>query len=453
MQLHSLRPPVVDRSFTSPVIEQVIADTCAKIANPELAWLFANCFPNTLDTTITFTPNDPHNHPDTFVITGDIDAMWLRDSTNQVWPYLPFAKDCPKLRALLHGLIRRQATCILRDPYANAFYRTADKISQWKSDHTTMLPGVHERKYELDSLASVLRLAAGYYEATHDAAPFDTHFLFSLRVILDTIQAEQAGTPEQIQPRYSFARTAANVIDSLPGDGHGNPCRRNGLSRSPFRPSDDACIFQYLIPANAMAAVNLRRVAALLDACTLAPDLAEQAQTLSDQITAAIHAHAVTTHPNHGQLFAYEINGFGSFHLMDDANTPNLLSLPYHGFCDAADPLYQSTRRFCLSPDNPYFHKGTFAAGLGSPHIGLGWIWPLGLITQALTSTDDAEIATCLQTLLQSNAGTGFMHEAFWQDNPKKFTRNWFAWANTYFGELVLHLAANRPHLLKESLA
>ena len=394
--------------------------------------------------------------------------MWLRDSTNQVWPYLPFAKRCPKLRLLLHGLIRRQATCILRDPYANAFYRTPDKISQWKSDHTTMLPGVHERKYELDSLASVLRLAVGYYEATQDPAPFNAHFLSSLDLILNTIQAEQAGTPEQIHPTYSFARSGGNVIDSLPGDGHGNPCRRTGLSRSPFRPSDDACIFQYLIPANAMAAVNLARIANLLDTLSTSnttpaasgsvgtprtqTNLSQQARLLSTQITKAIHTHALTTHPTNGKIFAYEINGFGSFHLMDDANTPNLLSLPYHGFCDAADPVYQNTRRFALSPDNPYFHQGSFAAGVGSPHIGLGWIWPLGLITQALTSTDDAEISTCLRSLLQSNAGTGFMHEAFWQDNPKKFTRSWFAWANTYFGELILHLASTRPHLLKESL-
>ncbi len=199
----SLRPAKGRRCFSSGVIEGVIEETCARIGDAELRWVFGNCFPNTLDTTVTF--GEEEGGADTFIITGDIDAMWLRDSTNQVWPYLRFSKECPKLRALVRGLIWRQATCVLRDPYANAFYRTEERISQWKSDRTKMLPGVHERKYELDSLASVLRLAAGYFEATGDSTPFDGHFLASVDAILKTIQAEQAGTPEQIHPAYSFA--------------------------------------------------------------------------------------------------------------------------------------------------------------------------------------------------------------------------------------------------------
>ena len=456
----SRRPPAEKRCFTSPVIERIITDTAARITDPELAWLFTNCLPNTLDTTITFTPDDGTGHPDTFVITGDIDAMWLRDSTNQVWPYLPFAKECPKLRALLHGLIRRQAKCVLLDPYANAFYRTPDKISRWKSDHTEMRPGVHERKYELDSLAAVLRLAAGYYEATQDPAPLDDQYLHALTLILDTIQHEQLGSSEQPYPlHYSFQRTNQNAIETLTLEGMGNPFKRTGMSRSPFRPSDDAAIFQYLVPSNAMAAVNLQKIATVLTALPQSKiengkskieSLAAHCTTLANEITSAIHTHALITHPTHGPLFAYEIDGYASIHMMDDANLPNLLSLPYLHFCSPTDPIYQNTRRFSLSTNNPYFAKGPACphGALSGPHIGQSWVWPLGIITQAITSTDDAEIRECLRVLKTTHAGKGFMHEAFRVDNPNKYTRDWFAWANTFFGELILHLAHSRPHLL-----
>lgn len=441
------RPPAEKRTFTSPVIENVIAETRSKIADPELAWLFENCFPNTLDTTVTFTPNGGE---DTFIITGDIDAMWLRDSTNQVWPYLPFAKECPKLRAMLRGLILRQAQCALLDPYANAFYRDATRESQWKSDHTDMKPGVHERKYELDSLASVLRLAAGYFDATGDATVIDDTFAAAITKILETITNEQAGTPEQIHPHYSFARTTANATDTLPNGAHGNPCKRTGMSRSPFRPSDDSAILQYHVPANAMAAVALRKTSALIQK-SHAP-LAARALHLANEITAAINAHAVTLARSREKIYAFEVDGFGGHILMDDAGPPSLLALPYLGFCTSVEPLYAATRRFVLSNANPYYHRGTAASGVGSPHVGMGWIWPLGIITQALTSTDDTEILACLRTLKTTHAGTGFMHESFWMNDPKRYTRDWFAWANTFFGELILHLACTRPDLLKRSV-
>ncbi|HVT80488.1 MAG TPA: glycoside hydrolase family 125 protein [Phycisphaerae bacterium] len=444
------RPPAEKRSFTSPVIERVLAETRARIADPVLAWLFENCFPNTLDTTVTFTDSGG-GVPDTFIITGDIDAMWLRDSTNQVWPYLPFARECPRLRALLRGLIARQARCVLLDPYANAFYKDATRESQWKSDHTEMKPGVHERKYELDSLASVLRLAAGFVEATGDTAALDKNFLAAVEKILDTIQNEQAGTPEQIHPWYSFARTTANATDTLPNGAHGNPVKRTGMSRSPFRPSDDSAILQYHIPANAMAAVALRKMATLLQ--RLAPALSTRSLSLASEITTAINTHGIAQARTKEKIYAYEVDGFGSHVLMDDAGPPSLLALPYLGFCTPQEPLYAATRRFILSNANPYYHRGTAASGVGSPHVGMGWIWPLSIITQALTSTDDAEILLCLNALKSTHAGTGFMHEAFWMNDPKRYTRDWFAWANTFFGELILHLAHTRPDLLQCPLA
>ena len=471
----SLRPPPEKRTFTSPILEQMLTRTAAMIADPALAWLFTNCFPNTLDTTVTFNPDGGSGGgdggADTFIITGDIDAMWLRDSTNQVWPYLPFAKDCPKLRDLFRGLIRRQCRCVLLDPYANAFYRTPDKVSQWKTDQTEMKPGVHERKYELDSLSSVLRLATGYFAATGDAGPMDDElFLPAVRRIVQTIKDEQAGTPEQIHPRYSFARVTGNSTDTLAGGGHGNPCRRTivpggsqaapstlltgGMSRSPFRPSDDAGIFQYHIPANAMASVMLRRTGDMLLKTGRATDLAALTVTLSFELDRALRTHAIIPHPVLGSVFAYEVDGYGSHVLMDDAGPPSLLSLPYLGYCKNTDPIYLKTRRLILSDANPYFHQGKAGTGIGSPHIGLGWIWPLAIITQAITSTDDAEILECLRLLKRAHTGlpegSGFMHEAFWMDDPSRYTRSWFAWANTYFGELILHLAEHRPQVLQQ---
>ena len=450
MAFNSLRPPVETRCFTAPSIETAIREICAKISDPELAWLFENCFPNTLDTTVTFAADDGTGQPDAFVITGDIDAMWLRDSTNQVWPYVPFAAHDDKIRALVRGLVRRQAACVLLDPYANAFYRTAEKISEWKSDHTEMKPGVHERKYELDSLAAVLRLAVGYYEATKDASIFDAHFLASLRCVLQTIANEQRGSAEQPYPLpYSFQRTNRSATETLILEGLGHPWQRTGMSRCPFRPSDDATIFQFMVPANAMAAVNLERIAKILKQHQIAPELAGQAAALGEEIAAAIRSHGIVNHARYGPIFAYEVDGFGSCHLMDEANSPDLLSLPYHGFFPSTDPVYQNTRRFALSRGNPYYHEGPAAKGLGSPHIGCGWIWPLGLIVQAITSSDDEEILLCLRTLKSTHAGRGFMHEAFRMENAGKFTRHWFAWANTFFGELILRLADERPDLLK----
>lgn len=442
----SRRPPAEKRCFMSPVVERVIAETRAKIADAELGWLFENCFPNTLDTTVTFSESEG----DTFIITGDIDAMWLRDSTNQVWPYVRYAKGCQKIRAMLRGLIARQAKCVLLDPYANAFYKNASRESPWKSDHTEMKPGVHERKYELDSLASVLRLASGFVEATGDFAALDKTFLAALERILETIQNEQAGTPEQIHPWYSFSRTTPNATDTLPNGAHGNPVKRTGMSRSPFRPSDDAAILQYHIPANAMAAVALHKMSHLVQA--LAPDLAARSLHLANEITTAINTYGIALARSKEKIYAYEVDGYGGHVLMDDAGPPSLLSLPYLGFCTPEEPVYAATRRFVLSNANPYYHRGTVVSGVGSPHVGMGWIWPLSIITQAITSTDDTEILACLAALKGTHAGTGFVHEAFWMNDPKRYTRDWFAWANTFFGELILHIAGTRPELLKRTL-
>lgn len=434
----SRRPPLAERCFTSVAVEQCITRLTGRLrGDPELAWLFANCFPNTLDTTVR-VGTDETGRPDTFVVTGDIPAMWLRDSTAQVWPYLPLAREDTALRGLLVGVINRQVRCVLLDPYANAF-EPDPAACHWASDHTAMRPGVHERKYELDSLCAVLRLSRGYHAATGDTDPFDSCWLEALDLILATLRQEQQGNVGDGEPPYMFARTTTNATETLALYGRGHPARPCGLIRTAFRPSDDAALLPYHIPANAMATVELRAVAALLAGPLNQPERARAAAVLADEVDTAIRAHGVMQHPACGEVYAYEVDGYGSAYFMDDANVPSLLSLPYLGYVQASDPLYQATRRAVLGPHNPYHFTGRAAAGVGGPHIGLGHVWPLSILMRGLTSQDGAEIHECLETLKRTHAGTGFMHEAFWKDDPGRFTRPWFAWANTLFGELVLH--------------
>ncbi len=444
----SKRPPLSKRGFTSPAIEKAIAAISARIKDPELAWLFANAFPNTLDTTIDHG-TDEKGKPDTFVITGDIDAMWLRDSTNQVWPYLPFIAEDETLRRLIEGVIRRQASCVLLDPYANAFYKDGTRTSRHADDRTEMRPGVHERKYELDSLCAVLRLSVGYHGLSGDIAPFDATWVRSVKLILDTITTQQAGLGEKGYDAYSFARSGDRPADTVPF-GNGHPGKRCGLSKSPFRPSDDGSMMPFLIPANAMAVVCLRDTAILLRQLKGQEKLAARAEKLAGEIDVAIAQVGIVEHPEQGRIYAYEVDGFGSHYLMDDANVPSLLSLSYLGYVEETDPVYQSTRKFILSKANPYFFKGKAGEGIGGPHIGQGFIWPMGLVMQAMTSTSEEEIIRCLRILKGSHAGTGFMHESFFKDEPKNFTRSWFAWANTIFGELIVKLDRERPELLSK---
>lgn len=445
----SRRPPVEKRHFTSPAVEAAIKDAAGRIGDPEIAWLFENCLPNTLDTTVYHKPADDAGRPDSFVITGDINAMWLRDSTAQVWPYLRFIKEDEALRTLVRGVIHRQARCVTLDPYGNAFLPTTKDKGEFARDHTDMKLGVHERKYELDSLCAALRLAAGYWKATGDASPFDADWEASVKLIVATITAEQAGSEEGTSP-YRFARTTSRGTDTQPlANGHPYPYKRCGLSRSPFRPSDDACVFAFPIAANAMAAKCLADVSALLKAVKPESPLVASTAALSKEIGEAVQKFGIHRHIDFGDIYAFEVDAYGSTLFMDDANVPSLLALPYLGFCDTKDPVYRRTRDYVLSSHNPFYADGKAGRGIGGPHVGPGWIWPMAITMQAMTSTDDAEIAACLKLLKTTHAGTGFMHETFWKDDASKFTRHWFAWANTLFGELILKLLDERPHLLK----
>ncbi len=438
----SRRPAPDKRKFVSEAVEAKIAEVKRSIANPELGWLFENCFPNTLDTTVQVGTLD--GQPDTFVITGDINAMWLRDSTAQVWPYLPLSKHDTKLKNLLAGVIRRQTRCVLIDPYANAF-NFGPTGSEWSKDRTKMKPELHERKWEIDSLCYTLRLAHGYWKTTGDADCFDRKWQDAAALIVRTFREQQRFHGPG---PYSFQRLTEVPSDSLPLSGYGNPTRPCGLIHSGFRPSDDACVYPYLVPSNFFAATSLEQLAEIFEAELPNKAFAAECRALSAQLREALGKYATGHHQKYGEVYAYEVDGYGNHLFMDDSNIPSLLAMPYLDSCSANDPVYRNTRAFVLSLDNPYYFRGKAAEGAGGPHAGLGMIWPLAITVRALTSLSESEIADCLKTLKATHAGTGFMHEAFSKDDAQNYTRPWFAWANTLFGELILNVHQNHPRLL-----
>jgi meiotically up-regulated gene 157 (Mug157) protein len=438
-----VRTPVEKRHFKSAAIEKAIAEFSNVVKNKELGWLFGNCFPNTLDTTVYFSKKD--GRPDTYVITGDIDAMWLRDSTAQVSPYLPFAKEDKSLQELIAGVINRQAYCIIKDPYANAFYNDETKVGEWKSDRTEMKPGIHERKWEIDSLCYPVRLAYKYWKTTNDTSVFDGEWNKAAKLIVQTFKQQQRKTGKG---PYKFERTTSWATDGVPLGGYGYPAKPVGLIFSMFRPSDDATIYPLFIPANFFAVVSLKQLAEIFTAVYKDSVFANECAALAKEVEDAIKQYGIVQHPQFGKIYAYEVNGYGSFNIMDDANVPSLLSLPYLQAVSATDPIYQNTRKRLLSENNPFYFKGKAGEGIGGPHVGIDMIWPLSIIMRGLTSSNDKEIKLCVEMLKKTHGGTGFMHEAFHKDDAKKFTRSWFAWANTIFGEFLWKVYKEKPQLL-----
>lgn len=431
----SNRPPVDQRLFKSKAVESEIVRIKKMIKNPKLAWMFENCFPNTLDTTVRYRKTNGKD--DTVVYTGDIHAMWLRDSGAQVWPYVQLANSDPELKAMLAGVIRRQFKCIIIDPYANAFLDPHDPNPdhQWMSDMTDMKLELHERKWEIDSLCYPIRLAYHYWKTTGDASIFDEEWLQAIELVLQTFHEQQR---KNGNGPYKFQRKTERQLDTMNNDGWGNPVNPVGLIASAFRPSDDATTFQFLVPSNFFAVTSLRKAAEILATVNKKPELAEKCRNLAQEVETALKKYAIFNHPKYGQIYAFEVDGFGNQYFMDDANVPSLLAMPYLGDMDANDPIYQNTRKYVWSKDNPYFFKGTAGEGIGGPHIGYDMIWPMSIMMKAFTSRDEKEIQTCIKMLMDTDAGTGFMHESFNKDNPEKFTRAWFAWQNTLFGELIL---------------
>ncbi len=443
--LVSKRPPRGQRRFVSPAVEAEIARVKAKIADPELAWLFENCYPNTLDTTVKVGTVD--GKPDAFVITGDIEALWLRDSSAQMQTYVHLAPKDAALRRVFTGLIARQARCILIDPYANAFMEdpTAKSNLGARTDQTEMKPGVAERKWEIDSLCYPMRIAHGYWTATRDKTPFDDLWAKAMRRAVATFREQQR---KDGKGPYHFQRLNVSPTETLMFEGYGAPTRKVGLIHSMFRPSDDACLYPFLIPSNLFAVSALRMLATVQREARGDLAGATDSETLATEVEAALRAHGRMPDGQGGEVWAYEVDGFGNAIFMDDANVPSLSGLPLLGAADRRDPLFRRTAALAWSDRNPYFFTGTAARGIGGPHIGLDMIWPMSIITHAMNSDDDAVIRQCLAWLKTTHGGTGFMHESFNKDDPAKFTRSWFAWANGLFGELILDLERRKPALL-----
>jgi uncharacterized protein len=436
------RPAPADRKFTSKAVEDTIRRTKAAIKDPELAWMFENCYPNTLDTTVNYSVKE--GRPDTFVITGDINAMWLRDSSAQVFPYLPLITADAELQSLVKGVLNRQAACILIDPYANAF-NAGPTGSEWDSDRTTMKPELHERKWEVDSLCYPVRLAFNYWKTSGDNSFFDENWRKAGKAILATFKEQQR---KEGQGPYHFQRRTEVASDTAPNGGYGNPIKPVGLICSIFRPSDDATIYPFLIPSNYFAELSLRQLAEMYSTIAGDHSTANACRVLAAEVAHALQKYATAIHPVYGKVLAYEVDGFGNQLFMDDANVPCLLALPYLGALPHHDPVYLNTRRMVLSSANPYFFKGKAAEGIGGPHVGMNYIWPMSIIMRALTSTDKKEIGQCILWLKNTHAGTGFMHESFNKDDPSDFTRKWFAWANTLFGELMIKVHRYYPEIL-----
>ena len=417
-------------------MEQRIPEVLIKEANelesyyavkfPALAPLVKQCFLNTIETTVKRLEDGS-----SFVITGDIPAMWLRDSAAQVKPYVKYAKEDEDLRIILEGVIQKQAEFVCADPYANAFNESADGAGH--KDDTEYNSHVWERKYEVDSLCGPIYLAYTYWKEVGITTIFSESVKMMIRTILKVFTTEQ----DHSKSRYTFQRNNCAKTDTLINNGLGRPVNVTGMTWSAFRPSDDCCKFGYLIPSNMMAVMALTYAKEICEEVYKDIALAKACEKLADEIKCGILDYGIVNHPKYGQIYAYETDGYGNYNLMDDANSPSLLAMPYLGYCKNEDPLYQNTRNFILSSDNPYYSEGKFAKGVGSPHTAPGHVWHIGIIMQALTSSDKNEIKECLQMLANTHDHTNFMHEAFNPDNPGEYSRTWFAWANTLFAELL----------------
>ncbi len=391
---------------------------------PKTVEMFEACFNDTLENTVRFGENG-----EVFMLTGDIPAMWLRDSTNQLRPYLLTAKEEPRVREIIEGVMKKQIRCILRDPYANAFNESDNGLGH-QTDKTEMKPYIWERKYEIDSLCYPIQLAYLYYKNTGIVSHFDGEFYDAAKCILDLWKLEQDHCKNS---NYTFERFDCPETDTLPCGGKGNPVKVTGMTWSGFRPSDDRCIYGYLVPSNMFAVTVLSYLEKIFIETYHDEALAKRAKELKEQIDEGIHKFALAD-----GVFVYETDGFGNNIRMDDANVPSLLSMPYFGYCNKDNELYLNTRRWVLSNDNPFYFEGTAAKGIGSPHTPKDYIWHIALAIQGITSTDEKERQALLDIFEKTDAGTNLVHEGFHKDNPENFTREWFSWANAVYAEFVM---------------
>lgn len=396
----------------------------------QIAETFERCYTNTLDTTVKRLEDGS-----TYVITGDIPAMWLRDSVAQIRPYLMLAKEDQEIGDLIAGLVKRQFLYINIDPYANAFNEEANG-NCWEKDETEMGPWIWERKYEIDSLCYPVQLAYLFWKNTGRVDHLDADFVQGVRKILDVFETEMY---HEEKSSYRFVRRNSFFTDTLSRDGKGALVKSGvGLIWSGFRPSDDACVYGYLIPSNMFAVVILEYISELSKIVPKLKELGEKAAQMAKMVRAAIEEYGVTVVGGVGKAYAYEVDGFGQYHFMDDANVPSLLSMEYLGYEPMDQKVAENTRKVILSEINPYYYRGEQAKGIGSPHTPVEYIWHISMAMEGLTAKSKEEKYEVIQRMIATDGGTGLMHEGFHVDDPTKYTREWFSWANAMFCELVL---------------
>lgn len=413
--------------YSKEVIETLKATVAQKSSNPRWSEVFSNCFDNTLETTVKLTEAE-----DIFVITGDIPAMWLRDSSAQIKPYLVIANQDPKIKEMIQGLLERQIKCILIDPYANAFNETENGAC-YHQDITEMNGWIWERKYEVDSLCYPIELAYLLWKKTGETNHFTKEFKQAAETIIKLFKTEQ----RHENSTYRFERFGERPEDTLSNDGLGEPCGYTGMTWSGFRPSDDSCTFNYLVPANMFAVVILGYLAEIFEEIYHEKTAVEEANQLKEEINRGIEEWGIVEHEGK-KVYAYEVDGLGNYVLMDDANVPSLLAAPYLGYCEIDDAIYQQTRAVLLSEKNPYYYEGNYLKGIGSEHTPKEYVWPIALAIQGLTTNKKAEKIELLNKLVETEAGTNYMHEGINVNNPNEYTREWFSWANMMFCELLL---------------
>ncbi|SDZ90374.1 hypothetical protein SAMN02745687_01024 [Lachnospiraceae bacterium NK3A20] len=401
---------------------------------------FEKAFRDTLDRTIKAEPDGT-----TFIITGDIPAMWLRDSTCQMRPYLTIAKEAPEIAAAIEGLIRRQIQCVLIDPYANAFNETANG-NCWAHDKTDMKPELWERKYEIDSLCYAMQLPYLYWKNTGRTAQFTKEFMQAAKTVVQVFRTEQ--DHENLSP-YRFERGNTFFTDNLSREGKGALVRSNiGLIWSGFRPSDDACVYGYLIPANMFASVILGYLAEIAEEIYHDEAFSRECADFSMEVRTAVEKYgSLTNYYLKKDYYAYEVDGFGQYLIMDDANLPSLLSMPYYGYCDQDDPKYQETKKLILSDANPYYYEGQYLRGIGSIHTPARYVWHLAVAMQGLVADTREEKAEKIRMIMDTDGGTKCVHEGVLVDDPTRYTREWFSWGNAIFCELCMDYCGIRVRM------
>lgn len=396
--------------------------------NPRWAENFNASFSNTLLTTVKRKSDDT-----TFLLTGDIPAMWLRDSTAQVRPYLLVANEDTDISDMIAGVVEKQLHYVILDPYANAFNEEANNAGH-QEDHTEMNPWIWERKYEVDSLCYPIQLCYLLYKETGRIDHFNATFKEAVSKILDLWKVEQ----NHENSMYNFERDTWRAEDTLLNDGKGSPVAVTGMTWSGFRPSDDRCIYNYLVPSNMFAVVVLDYLKEIYLEILKDTSMVKKITALREDIQYGIENFAKVKNSSGEIIYAYEVDGLGNYSIMDDSNVPSLLAAPYLGYCKEDDEVYLATRKTILSKENPYFYEGSYAKGIGSSHTPEEYIWPIALAIEGLTTANKNEKKRILDLLVENDAGTNLMHEGFDVNNPNNYTREWFSWANMMFCELVL---------------